>query len=206
MLTYNDGLGLGESNGEEAAALARIKHLPEVVALEMGLSLRRTPRGKDTIRRMILDDIEAACRRRDVRTAARLGLALHRFLEDHCARGDAPPAGPRAEGDHLPRALGLGPMAARWMRAGVDTYMAGALRHLGLDRASARERFPTEMRVAETCCAACDETRRCRRFLAGVPGTEALPAFCPNAPLFHELAQGGAASCSEPGPAGRAAK
>ena len=185
MLTYNDCLGLSDLTQEEVAALARIKHLPEVVALEMGCSLCRTPQGARTIGRMILDDIEAACRRGDARAAAKLGLVLHHFLENHRME-DAPDA---AEGDHLARTLGLGPMAARWMREGVDTYMAPMLHHFGLDRASARERFPTGMRVAEMCCATCAETRRCHRFLAGVEGTEAPSAFCPNAPLFQELGQ-----------------
>ena len=189
MLTYNDCLGLSELTQEEVSTLARIKHLPEVVALEMGWNLCRTPEGAQTIRRMILDDIEAACRRGDAREAAKLGLVLHHFLEDHHVR-DAP-AGSRADGDHLAGALRLGPMAARWTREGVDTYMAGTLHHFGLDRASVRERFPAEMQVAEMCCATCTETRRCRRFLAGAAEAEAPSAFCPNAPLFAELAQAG---------------
>jgi uncharacterized protein DUF6455 len=185
MLTYNDCLELCELTEEEVSALARLKHLPEVVALEMGWSLCRTPEGAQTIRRMILDDIEAACRRGDARAAAKLGLVLHHFLENHHVE-DAP-ADSQADGDHLARALRLGPMAARWARESVDTYMAAALHHFGLDHASARERFPTEMRVAEVCCATCAETRRCRRFLAGAAEAEAPSAFCPNAPLFEEL-------------------
>ncbi len=188
MLTYNDCLGLSGLTQEEVAALARIKHLPEVVALEMGWSLCRTPQGAQTIRRMILDDIEAACRRGDARAAAKLGLVLHHFLESRRVE-DAPAATDSADGDHLARALGLGPMAARWVREGVDTYLAPTLHHFGLHRESARERFPTQMRVAEMCCAACADTRRCRRFLAGAEGAEAPSAFCPNAPLFDELGQ-----------------
>ena len=46
MLTYNDCLGLSGLSQEEVSALAKIKHLPEVVALEMGWSLCRTPEGK----------------------------------------------------------------------------------------------------------------------------------------------------------------
>jgi uncharacterized protein DUF6455 len=189
MLTYNDCLGLSELTQEEVSALARIKHLPEVVALEMGLSLCRTPEGARTIRRMVLDDIEAACRRGDSRAAAKLGLVLHHFIEDHHVP-DAP-AEARADGDHLARALRLDPVAARWARESVDTYMAATLRHFGLDPASARERFPTQMQAAELCCATCGETRRCRRFLAGAAEAEAPSAFCPNAPLFGELGQGG---------------
>jgi hypothetical protein len=69
--------------------------------------------------------------------------------------------------------------------------MAAALHHFGIDHASARERFPTEVQVAEMCCATCAETRRCRRFLAGAEGAEAPPAFCPNAPLFDALGRRG---------------
>ena len=134
---------------------------------------------------MILDDIEAACRRGDARTAARLGLVLHRFVEDHHVQDD--PAALRADGDHLARALRLDPAAARWVRERVDTYMAAMLRHFGFDHASARERFPAQVQAAEVCCAACAETARCRRFLVGEAGAEAPPAFCPNAPLFDAL-------------------
>ena len=188
MLTYNDCLGLSDLTQEQVSALARIRHLPEVVALEMGWSLSRTPEGARTIRGMILDDIEAACRRGDAHAAARLGLVLHHFLEDHQVRED--PAEARAEGDHLARALRLGPTAARRAREAVDLYIGAMLRRFGLDPAAVRERSPAEMRAAELCCATCKETRRCRRFLAGMEGSEPPSAFCPNAPLFEELGRG----------------
>lgn len=187
MLTYNDCLGMSGLTQEEVSALARIKHLPEVVALEMGWSLCRTPEGKQTIRCMILDDVEAACGRGDARTAAKLGLVLHHFLEDHQVRDT--PAEARADDDRLARALRLGPAAARWVREGVNTYMAAMMRRFGLDQASVRERFPTEMQAAEMCCATCAETRRCRRSLAGAEGAEEPSAFCPNAPLLDALGQ-----------------
>ena len=132
MLTYNDCLGLSELTQEEVAALARIKHLPEVVALEMGWSLCRTPEGKRLIGRMILDDIEAACRRGDARAAAKLGLVLHRFVETHDAQ-DAPTA-PHAGDDHLAQALRLDPAAASWVRERLDVYMAAVLSNFGLER------------------------------------------------------------------------
>lgn len=108
MLAYNDCLGLSELTQEEVSTLARIQHLPELVALEMGWSLRRTPKGKETIRRMILDDIEAARRRGDAAGAAKLRLVLHRLLENHCAR-DAQ-ATPHADAGRPAHALQLGPM------------------------------------------------------------------------------------------------
>jgi hypothetical protein len=186
MLTYNDCLALSGLSQEEVSALARIKHLPEVVALEMGWSLCRTPQGKQVIRQMILDDIEAACRRGDAAGAAKLGLVLHHFLEAHCAQ-DAP-ATPGADDDGRPaHALHPDTTAASWARERLDTYHTEMLRRFGLDPASARERFPTQMHVAEMCCAACAETGRCRRFLVGAADAEVPSDFCPNAPLLGEL-------------------
>ena len=54
MLTYNDCLGLSGLDQEEVSALAKIRHLPEVVALEMGWSLCRTPDGAGTV--LVVED------------------------------------------------------------------------------------------------------------------------------------------------------
>jgi hypothetical protein len=43
------------------------------------------------------------------------------------------------------------------------------------------------MLTAETRCAACRETERCRRFLAGLADEDAPQAFCPSAGLFEEM-------------------
>jgi Family of unknown function (DUF6455) len=195
MLTYDDCLGLSGLTQEEVAALARIRHLPEIIALEMGWGLCGTPEGRRAIRRMILVEIEEACRRGDARAAAGLGLVLHHFLEGHCAQ-DRPVASPPAGGDGgaLMRALRLDPAAAPRLRERLDGHLAAMLRRFGLDRASVRERFPTEAQVAEMCCATCAETGRCARFLAGATGAEAPSAFCPNAPLFGELGRHGSGS------------
>ncbi len=200
MLTFNDCLGLSELDPEQVAALARHEHLPEIVALEMGWSLCGTPEGKRQIRRMILDDIEAACRKGDTRDAARLGLALHRFLEAHLGRHEPaePPgrAGRRPDAptawhggvDPLIQVLGLEPETVLRLRERVDACLGLMMHRFGLDRASVQERFPTEMQVAEMCCAACTELGRCRRFLAGTAKGEMPLDFCPNAPLFRDLA------------------
>jgi hypothetical protein len=190
MLTYNDCLGLSGLTPEEVAVLARHEHLPEIVALELGWSLCGTPEGKRRIRQMILDDIEEACRRGDPRAAARLGLALHHFLDAHLGRPtgaqEAAPPSPAAE-EQVVQALGLDPEAVARVRERLDSYLAAMLQRFGLDQA-AQARFPTEMQVAAMCCATCTETGRCRRFLAGLAGAEAPSAFCPNAALFDELA------------------
>jgi len=200
VLTYNDCLGFSELTPEQVSALARHEHLPEIVALEMGWSLCGTPGGRQRIRRMILDDIEGACRRGDTRTAAGLGLALHHFVEAHLdldRQGAAEPdregsgvqdvwIAPYDDGDRLQRTLGLD---AALVRERVDVYLAAMLHRFGLDTTSARERFRTQTQVAEMCCGACTETGRCRRFLAGLAGAESPSAFCPNAPLLDKLRQ-----------------
>ena len=75
-----------------------------------------------------------------------------------------------------------------------DVYLTGMLGRFGLDRAAAEEHFGPEMQLVEMRCAACPETRRCRRFLVGAAGAEYPAAFCPNAPLFAELGRRGFAA------------
>ena len=137
MLTYNDCLGLSGLTPEEVAVLARHEHLPEIVALELGWSLCGTPEGKRRIRQMILDDIEEACRRGDPRAAARLGLALHHFLDAHLGRPtgaqEAAPPSPAAE-EQVVQALGLDPEAVARVRERLDSYLAAMLQRFGLDQ------------------------------------------------------------------------
>ena len=63
-----------------------------VKALELGAHLCRTHKGRQTIRRMILEDIDAARARGDAATASRLDLVLHGFVGAHedlsSAQGD----------------------------------------------------------------------------------------------------------------------
>jgi hypothetical protein len=126
---------------------------------------------------------------------------LRHFLETHLARRGAKEGRRRTGGlrgrstasddggDDLMQAFGIDSTAAPWIRARVNVYLARMLRHFGLDPAWAQEHPRPEMQAAELRCAACTETRRCRRFLAGVTEGEQPAAFCPNAPLLKELAR-----------------
>ena len=60
MLTYEDCLGLCELNPDEIRAIAEHEHIPEVIAMEMGNYLCETTGGQKRIRRIIVDDIQAA--------------------------------------------------------------------------------------------------------------------------------------------------
>jgi hypothetical protein len=178
MLTYEDCLGLCELSADEIAAIAQHEHLPEIVALQLGAHLARSPQGRRAIRRMILDDIAAARRRGHSAEAARLDLVLR-------ALGPGGEAGGTL--DQRVQALGVDPAAALWVQRRVQTYLGLMGRTFGLQLADLRERFPLDLLAAETRCAACAETARCRRFLAG--GADEPREFCPNAAWLGELAQ-----------------
>lgn len=92
MLTYEDCLALCELTEEEVAAISEHEHLPEIVAAEYGNYLIHQPNGVPAIKRIILDDIEAARARGDRKHALALRLVLRHFVESHpqhAARGRA---------------------------------------------------------------------------------------------------------------------
>jgi len=175
VLSYSDCVGLSELTPEEIAVIAQHEHLPDIVALEMGAVLHGTAAGRQLIRRMIIETSEAACRRGDTRTAAQLGLVLHHFIDTHLDRHEAAEQGRREDATTPP------------VREHVDACLPAMLHHVGIDPASARERFGSEMRIARMCCAACAEVSRCRRFLAGATEAGGPSDFCPNAPLLDVL-------------------
>jgi hypothetical protein len=82
MLTYEDCLGMTDLSEAEVKAIAEHEHCPEIIALELGNYLVHTADGQPRVRRMILDDIEAAEARGDAAHSAKLKIVLQRF----CAR------------------------------------------------------------------------------------------------------------------------
>ncbi|GHD54194.1 hypothetical protein GCM10017083_31430 [Thalassobaculum fulvum] len=89
MLTFEDCLALAELTEEEIAAIAEHEHLPAIVAAELGNYLVHDDKGVPVIRRMILDDIEAARARGDSRHALALKMVLKHFVETHpSVKGD----------------------------------------------------------------------------------------------------------------------
>jgi len=81
VLTYEDCIALSELTEEEIAAIAEHEHLPAIVAAELGNYLVHNAGGMPAIRRMILDDIEAARGRGDAQHALALKLVLKHFVE-----------------------------------------------------------------------------------------------------------------------------
>ena len=86
MLGYDDCVGLSGLTREEIAAIARHKHLPEIVASEMGACLCGSPEGKRLVGRTVEgSELAAAGLRSRLSRAARLVTRAA-----HSDQGDSP--------------------------------------------------------------------------------------------------------------------
>jgi hypothetical protein len=86
MLTMQDCIELSELTEEEILAIAEHEHIPEMLATELGNYLMQSPTGELRIKRMIVEDIEAARQAKDHSRVLRLKLCLRHFLEHHARR------------------------------------------------------------------------------------------------------------------------
>jgi len=103
VLTYEDCLAFCELTEEEVAAIAEHEHLPEIVAAEYGNYLIHQPNGVPAIKRIILDDIEAAHARGDRKHALALRLVLRHFVETHPQHSGQAMAAQKSEGTEEPK-------------------------------------------------------------------------------------------------------
>jgi len=85
MLTFDDCIGVSDLTPDEVDAIAEHEHVPSIVALEMGRYLLNGPNGERVLKRIILDDIDAARERGDTLHAACLKL----ILRDFCRKCEA---------------------------------------------------------------------------------------------------------------------
>ena len=92
MITIQDCIALCGLCEEEVLAIAEHEHIPEVVAAGLAEALLKRAHGSETIRHMIIDDIQAAHARGDKRHVAELLQCLKKFLDEH------PEAVPNAQG------------------------------------------------------------------------------------------------------------
>jgi hypothetical protein len=83
MLTLEDCIALSELTEEEIDAISEHERIPEVAALEYGNYLIHTPDGVPAIKRIILDDIDRARARDDLKHALALKLVLRHFVQTH---------------------------------------------------------------------------------------------------------------------------
>ncbi len=83
VLTIAECLDFCGLTEEEVLAIAEHENVDEMAAIAMAGYLVQTPEGEQRIRRMIVDDIEAAQGRGDVAHAGMLKLALQHFVATH---------------------------------------------------------------------------------------------------------------------------
>lgn len=83
MLALIDCIELSELTEDEILAIAEHEHIPEMAAVEMGNYLVQTAEGEQRIKRMIVDDIQLARDRSNLRHAAVLKLALRHYVATH---------------------------------------------------------------------------------------------------------------------------
>jgi hypothetical protein len=81
VLSLEDCIALSDLLPDEVDAIAVHEHLPEIIAAELGCYLVHCADGRQAIRAIIRDDIEAARRRGDFRRAGELRLVLYHFVE-----------------------------------------------------------------------------------------------------------------------------
>ena len=83
MLTYEDCLAFCDLTEDEIEAIAEHEHIPAIVAIELGQYLVHSEDGARKIKRMILDDIEAARNRKDEEHYLVLRATLKHFVDTH---------------------------------------------------------------------------------------------------------------------------
>ena len=83
MVDYESALAVANLTQEEVDAIAHHEDMTAFAAMEMGNYLCETPEGERWLKRIILDEIDAAKERGDHAAAARLRLVVRHFVETH---------------------------------------------------------------------------------------------------------------------------
>ena len=81
MLTLQDCIELCDVTEDEIAAVAEHERIPMICAAELADYMVHSPDGVPMLKRMILDDIEAAKAREDWAHWRKLRLTLYRFIQ-----------------------------------------------------------------------------------------------------------------------------
>jgi len=89
MISIEDCVAMSGLDPEEVAAVMEHEHVPEIEAAAIACDLLQQIGGAAAIRQMLVDDFRAAIGRGDRQHAARLLLALRRFLHEHPEAGAA---------------------------------------------------------------------------------------------------------------------
>ena len=84
MLTLEECIALSELTEDEVLAIAEHEHIPDIAAVELGQYLVASADGRLRIKRMILDDMQAARDHGNRVHLATLKRVLRHFVETHC--------------------------------------------------------------------------------------------------------------------------
>ncbi len=79
MVSLQECLDLSGLDEEAVQIIARHRHVPDIVAAEMGFTLSQTPEGVRQLRRLIRDDLKRAARDGDLQRSLRLNRVLAQF-------------------------------------------------------------------------------------------------------------------------------
>lgn len=83
MISLEEYFGLYALDENEVAAISEHEHIPDIAAAALAGYLLTQPRGGETVRTMIIDDIHKALDEGRVGHAAELFMALRHFLDHH---------------------------------------------------------------------------------------------------------------------------
>jgi hypothetical protein len=83
MLAWIDCLALSDLTADEIRAIADHERLSQIAALELGNWLVHLPDGSQRLKRLILDELEAASARGDFVRAAELRATIRHFCDTH---------------------------------------------------------------------------------------------------------------------------
>jgi hypothetical protein len=84
MLSLDQCIGMSDLTEDEIAVIAEHEHVPEIVAVELGQSLLKTPKGVFILKCYISDALEQAKLAGKGEKVKRLDLLLTRFIAAHC--------------------------------------------------------------------------------------------------------------------------
>src|SRR5215831_20117018 len=83
MISLEDCIAFSGLSESEVAAIGEHEHIPQVAACALADYLLKQPRGGETIRMMIVDDIQQALCAGRIKHAQDLFMALRHFLDGH---------------------------------------------------------------------------------------------------------------------------
>ncbi len=83
MISLEDCIAFCGLDEDQVAAISEHEHIPDIAATASADYLLKQPRGGETIRTMIIDDIHKALDTGRSSTAQELFMALRHFLDQH---------------------------------------------------------------------------------------------------------------------------